>query len=53
MGDAAMAFDMGRLDHEEAGARGGQHAEMRQVPIRGATIDRAVLAHGRDDDAVV
>jgi hypothetical protein len=53
MGDATMAFDMGRLDDQEAGARGRQHTEMRQMPIGGAAIDCAILAHGRDDDAIV
>jgi hypothetical protein len=52
MGDAARAFDMGGLDNQEAGARGRQHAEMRQVPIGGAAIDRTVLAHRRHDNAI-
>ena len=28
VGDAAVAFDMGGFDHEQAGAGIGQHAEM-------------------------
>ncbi len=52
MGDAAVALHMGRLDNDEAGARIRQHAEMGKVPIGGATINGAVLAHGRHDDAI-
>ena len=52
MGDAAVALHMGRLDDDEAGARVRQHAEMGDVPVGGAAVDRAVLAHRRDDDAI-
>jgi len=52
MRDAAMAFDMGGFDHEQTGARIGQHAEMRQVPIIGDAVIGAVLAHRRHHDAV-
>ena len=53
MGDAAVALHMGRLDNDEAGARVRQHAEMGKVPIGGATINGAVLAHGGHDDAIL
>jgi len=53
MGDTAMTLHMGRLDNDKAGARIRQHAKMGQVPIGGATVDGAVLAHGGDDDAIV
>ena len=53
MGDAAVTLHMGRLDDDEAGAGIGEHAEMGDVPIAGAAVTGAVLAHRRDDDAVV
>ena len=52
VGDAAVAFDMGGFDHEQAGAGIGQHAEMGQVPVIGDAVIGAVLAHRRHDDAV-
>ena len=52
MGDAAVARDVGRLHHDQRRAAIGQHAEMHQVPVVGAAVVGAVLAHGRDDDAV-
>src|SRR5215468_10175420 len=53
VGDAAVTLHMRRLDHDEAGARIRQHPDMGKVPIGGATVDGAVLAHGRNDDAIV
>ena len=53
MGDAAVALHMGRLDDDEAGSRISEHAEMGDVPVAGAAVIGAVLAHRRDDDAVV
>ena len=53
MGDPAMALDMGRLDDEQAGPRVRQHAKVGQVPVGGAAVDRAVLAHRRNRDTVV
>jgi hypothetical protein len=52
MGDAAVTLHMGRFDDDEAGARVRQHAEMGDVPVGGAAVDCAVLAHGRDDNAI-
>ena len=52
MADAAVALDMGRLDDQERRAGIGQHAEMHHVPVGGAAVIGAVLAHGRDHDAV-
>ena len=52
VGDAAVALDVGRLDDHEAGAAIGQHAEMAEVPVVGAAVVGAVLAHRRDHDAV-
>ena len=52
VGDAAAALDAGRLDHDQAGAGIGQHAEMIEVPVGGDAVVGAVLAHGRDDDPV-
>ena len=53
MGDATVAFHVGRLDDDEASARIRQHAEMCEVPVGGAAIDGAVLAHGRYDDTII
>ncbi len=50
--DAAAALDMRGLDDHQPGARDGVLAQMHQVPVGGAAVDRAVLAHGRDDNAV-
>ncbi len=52
MGDAAVALDMGRFEHQEARAGIGQHAEMGHVPVVADAVIGAVLAHRRDDDAV-
>ena len=40
------------LDDHQTGAATGQAGVMMQVPVRGHTIDSAVLAHGRHRDAV-
>ncbi len=37
---------------EKSRTRIGQHAEMGHVPVAGAAVMSAVLAHGRDDDPV-
>ena len=52
VGDAAVAFDMGRLDDHQRSAGIRQHAEMHQVPIVGAAVVGRILAHRRHDDAV-
>ena len=52
VGDAAVPLDVGRLDHQQAGAGIRQHAEMRHVPVGRAAVIGAVLAHRRDHDAV-
>ncbi len=52
MGDAAAALHGRRLDDEQGRAGIGQHAEMDEMPVVGAAVVGAVLAHGRDDDAV-
>jgi hypothetical protein len=53
MRDAAAPLDVGRLDHDQIGARVGEHGKMAEVPIGGGPVVGAVLAHGRDDDAIV
>jgi len=53
MGDATVALHMSRLDDDEAGARIRQHAKMGKVPISGATVGGAVLAHRGYDDAIL
>jgi hypothetical protein len=52
MGDAAVPLDMGRFQHQKAGAGIRQHAEMGHVPFIGDAIIGGILAHRRDDDAV-
>ena len=52
MGDAAVPLDMGRFEHQQAGAGIRQHAEMGHVPVIGDAVVGAVLAHRRDDDPV-
>jgi hypothetical protein len=51
--DAPVALHMGRLDDEQAGAGIGEHAEMGHVPVVRAAVIGAVLAHRRDNDAIV
>ena len=51
--NAAMAFHMGRLHDDEAGAGIGEHAEMGDVPVAGGAVIGAVLAHRRHDNAIV
>src|SRR5262249_4454766 len=53
VGDAAVALHVRGLDDHKAGAGIRQHAEMRDVPVAGDAVVGAVLAHRRDDDAVV
>jgi hypothetical protein len=53
VGDAAGPLHVRRLDDGEAGAGIRQHAEMRHVPVVADAVVGAVLAHRRDDDAVV
>ena len=50
--DAALALDMRGFEAEQAGARHGEHAVVHLVPGLGAAVDRRVLAHRRNDDAV-
>src|SRR5215510_6517342 len=50
--DAAAALDAGRLDHDQRRPGIGEHAEVVDVPVGGHAVVGAVLAHGRDDDAV-
>ena len=53
MGDAAAPLHVGRLHHDQVRARVGEHGEMAEVPIGGGAVVGAVLAHGRDDDAIL
>ena len=50
--DAATPLDARRFDDEQSRARIGQHAEVIEVPVGGHAVVGAVLAHGRNDDAV-
>ena len=44
--DAPLWFHAGSLDDQEPGTGQREVAKMDQVPVGGATVDRAVLAHG-------
>jgi len=50
--DAAFRADGGGFGDDGAGAADGAGAEVDEVPVVGVAVDGAVLAHGRDDDAV-
>ena len=50
--DAAAALDAGRLDHHQRRPGIGEHTEVVDVPVGGYAVVGAVLAHGRDHDAV-
>jgi hypothetical protein len=50
--DAALALDVRGLEAEQAGARHGEHAVVHLMPGLRAAVDRGVLAHRRNDDAV-
>jgi len=52
MGDPPRALHRRRLDHQEPRAGDREAAEMHPVPVGGAAVIGAVLAHRRDDDAI-
>src|SRR5262249_58009883 len=51
--DAAFGADAGHLDIDQAGAALGALGIVREVPVGRAAVDRLVLRHRRDDDAVL
>jgi len=51
-GDASSGADMRRLDHDQAQTGRSETAEMHEMPVLRESVDRAVLAHGRQRDAV-
>jgi hypothetical protein len=51
-GNSTNALDGGGLEHKEARTGLRKHAQMHEVPITGATIARAVLAHWRNNNSV-
>ena len=51
-GDAAFGTDGCGFGHDGACSANCAAAEVDEVPVVGVAVDRAVLAHGRDDDAV-
>ena len=51
--DAAFRADAGHLDADQPGAALGALGVMHEVPVGRAAVDRAVLRHRRDDDAVL
>ena len=50
--DAADRFDAGGFDHHQCGTRGGEAADMLEVPVLRDALDSAVLAHRRHHDAI-
>ncbi len=53
IGDATGGFHGGRFDDQQPRARQGQAAQMLHMPVAGPAIVGRILAHGRDDDAVL
>ena len=51
-GDAAFGGDGGGFGEDGAGSADGAGAEVDEMPVVGVAVHGAVLAHGRDDDAV-
>ncbi len=51
--DPSLRADAGHLDADEAGAALGALAVVHEVPVGRAAVDRLVLRHRRDDDAVL
>ncbi len=51
--DASLRRDRGRFENQRAGAGQREVAQMDQVPVGGIALLRRVLAHRRDQDAVV
>jgi hypothetical protein len=52
-GAAAAPLDLGRFDHDEAGAAGREFSRIHQMPIGRKTLHRRVLMHRRHHDAVL
>ncbi len=50
--DAALRHHRGRLDQQSAQPARGAAAQVRQVPVGGAAVDRRILAHRGHDQAV-
>jgi hypothetical protein len=53
MRDAAVLRHRGCLDHDDAGAAEREAAEMHEMPIVGHAVIGRILAHRRDDDAIL
>jgi hypothetical protein len=51
-GAAAAALHFRGFDHHQAGAACRVAASVHQVPVGGVAVDRGILVHGRDDDAI-
>jgi len=51
--DAPLRRHRGGFEDQQRRAGQRQVAEVDQVPVAGAAVDSRVLAHRRDDDAVV
>ena len=52
IGDATLGGDAGGLDEYDTGAAQCEFSVVHQVKVVGYAVDRAVLRHGRNDDAV-
>ena len=51
-GDAAARFHAGGFDDDQPGAADRSRAEVYEVPVVGHSVVCAVLAHGRNADAI-
>src|SRR5258706_1261746 len=52
VGDAPALLDRGGFDEHDARAALGELAQMHEMPVADVAVERGVLAHRRDDDAV-
>ena len=50
--NASLGCYRGRLREYQASAADRPRGKMREMPIIGVAVDRRILAHGRNDDAV-
>jgi len=52
IGDPPLGQHRGRLDRQQRGARQREMTQVDHVPVGHAAIDRRILAHRRDHDAI-
>ena len=52
MRDPPVTLDIRHLDDDQRSAGIGEHRKVSEMPVVGAAVVGAVLAHGRDDNAI-